>query len=380
MSLSINNSPSMKLDTARDEVPSSTPSKSSLPLSTSKTDSAWTSSALFPDNARTTRGEMMISAGALSKLFDMLEQVFKSMREVILGKNVTPQPAIPSDKALKATPDSSDPLKMKADAATLPKASSDSADPQKMKADAGTLPRTTSASTDPQKVKVNADPSDTTSELKVKIDHGLLPGTSHKPTSHVSTAVPVPSVNVSNDSNAQVKVELNIGRCHCPDTPVEHDRGRLKTVPDAAPNPVPMPKAEVTPQPEARVPDTKPGVQPKPALIPKAEVTPQPEARVPDTKPGVQPKPALIPKAEVTPQPEVKVPGSHPGVLHKPEPVPLPGVVPQPDMKVVPPTDTKPTVTPDQPKPEPDVTSPGPAEKDNDLKGWSFINRRRLKN
>lgn len=338
MSLSINNSPSMKLDTARDEVPSSTLPKSSLPLSTSKTDSAWTSSALFPDNARTTRGEMMISAGALSKLFDMLEQVFKSMREVLLGKNVTPQPPIPSDKALKATPDSADPLKVKADA--------------------GTLPRTTSASADPQKVKVNADPlakapSDTTSELKVKIDEGLLPGTSHKPTSHVSPAVPVPSVNVSNDSNAQVKVELNIGRCHCPDTPVEHDRGRLKTVPDALPNPVPMPKAEVTPQPAARVPDTMP---------------------------GVQPKPASIPKAEMTPQPEVKVPGSHPGVLHKPEPMPQPGVVPQPDMKIVPPTDTKRTVTPDQPKPEPDVTSPGPAEKDNDLKGWSFINRRRLKN
>lgn len=325
MSLSINNSPSMKLDTARDDVPSSTPPKSSVPLSTSKTDSAWASSALFPDNTRTTRGEMMISAGALSKLFDMLEQVFKSMREVLLGKNVTPQPAIPSDRALKATPDSSDPLKMKADA--------------------GTLPRTTSASADPQKVKVNADPlattpSDTTGELKVKIDDGLLPGTSHKPASRVSPAVPVPSVNVSNDSNAQVKVELNIGHCHCPDTPVEHDRGRLKAVPGVQPNLVPMPKPEVTPQPEAKVPDTK---------------------------------------AEVTPKPEAKVPGSHPGVLHKPEPVPLPRVVPQPDTKIVPPTDTKPTVTPDQPKPEPDVTSPGPAEKDNDLKGWSFINRRRLK-
>lgn len=360
MSLSINNSPSMKLDTARDDVSSSTLPKSSVPLSTSKTDSAWASSALFPDNTRTTRGEMMISAGALSKLFDMLEQVFKSMREVLLGKNVTPQPAIPSDRALKATPDSSDPLKMKADAGTLPKASSDSADPQKIKADAGTLPRTTSASADPQKVKVNADPlaktpSDTTGELKVKIDDGLLPGTSHKPASRVSPAVPVPSVNVSNDSNAQVKVELNIGHCHCPDTPVEHDRGRLKAVPGVQPNPVPMPKPEVTPQPEAKVPDTK------------AEVTPKPEAKVPDTKP------------EVTPRPEAKVPGSHPGVLHKPEPVPLPRVVPQPDTKIVPPTDTKPTVTPDQPKPEPDVTSPGPAEKDNDLKGWSFINRRRLK-
>jgi hypothetical protein len=300
----------MKLDTARDDVPSSTLPKSGVPLSTSKTDSAWASSALFPDNTRTTRGEMMISAGALSKLFDMLEQVFKSMREVLLGKNVTPQPAIPSDRALKATPDSSDPLKMKADAGTLPRTTSASADPQKMKANADTLAKT---------------PSDTTSELKVKIDSGLLPGTSHKPASRVSPAVPMASVNVSNDSNAQVKVELNIGHCHCPETPVEHDRGRLKTASDVQTSPVPMPKPEVTPQPEA------------------------------------------------------KVPGSHPGVLHKPESMPLSRVIPQPDTKVVPPIDTKLTVTPDQPNPEPDVTGPGPAEKDNDLKGWSFINRRRLK-
>jgi len=125
-----------------------------------------------------------------------------------------------------------------------------------------------------------------------------------------------------------------------------------------------VPDAKV---PGAKVPDTKvPDAKVPGAKVPDTKV---PDAKVPDTK---------APDAKVTPPSKAKSSGIHPGALHRLESTPLPGTTPRPDTKTLTSTDNRQKDIPDQPKPEADVTSPGPAENENDFKGWAFINRRRL--
>ncbi|MDT9633752.1 hypothetical protein F6S08_21315 [Pseudomonas sp. JV449] len=411
MSISINGSPSVKVETPRHHLLPSTPLKTNEPLSSSKADPVWISPALRPDVARAPHGEMMINAGAFSKLFDMLEQVFKTMREMVSVRNMTPALTTHSDKTPKHTPDMTTLLKAKAEPAKLPGTTPDLATQLKVKGEPGTTPRAT---------------SDTTNQLTVKVDKGTL------------QSVPVPRVNVSNDSNAQVKVELNIGNCHCPDTHVERDGGRV--------NPPSVPTPGVTPQPDAKVPPIRPEVRLNAHPVHRLDVTPRhdtkmpdnratdtklpdtklpgtkvpdtkvPDAKVPDTKvpdtkvpdtkvPDTKVPDAKVPDAKVpdTKVPDAKVPdakvpdtkapdakvtppskakssGIHPGALHRLESTPLPGTTPRPDTNTLTSTDNRQKDIPDQPKPEADVTSPGPAENETDFKGWAFINRRRLGN
>ena len=376
MSISINGSPSVKVETPRHHLLPSTPLKTNEPLSSSKADPVWISPALRPDVARAPHGEMMINAGAFSKLFDMLEQVFKTMREMVSVRNMTPALTTHSDKTPKHTPDMTTLLKAKAEPAKLPGTTPDLATQLKVKGEPGTTPRAT---------------SDTTNQLTVKVDKGTL------------QSVPVPRVNVSNDSNAQVKVELNIGNCHCPDTHVERDGGRV--------NPPSVPTPGVTPQPDAKVPPIRPEVRLNAHPVHRLDVTPRhdtkmpdnratdtklpdtklpgtkvpdtkvPDAKVPDTKvPDAKVPDTKAPDAKVTPPSKAKSSGIHPGALHRLESTPLPGTTPRPDTNTVTSTDNRQKDIPDQPKPEADVTSPGPAENETDFKGWAFINRRRLGN
>ncbi|WP_447892960.1 hypothetical protein [Pseudomonas marginalis] len=436
MSISINGSPSVKVETPRHHLLPSTPLKTNEPLSSSKADPVWISPALRPDVARAPHGEMMINAGAFSKLFDMLEQVFKTMREMVSVRNMTPALTTHSDKTPKHTPDMTTQLKAKAEPAKLPGTTPDLATQLKVKGEPGTTPRAT---------------SDTTNQLTVKVDKGTL------------QSVPVPRVNVSNDSNAQVKVELNIGNCHCPDTHVERDGGRVNPPsvptpgvtpqPDAKVPPIrpevrlnahPVHRLDVTPRhdtkmpdnratdtklpdtklpgtkvpdtkvpdakvPDIKVPDTKvPDTKVPDAKVPDAKVpdtkvpdakvpdikvpdTKVPDAKVPDTKvpdtkvpdakvPDAKVPDTKAPDAKVTPPSKAKSSGIHPGALHRLESTPLPGTTPRPDTNTVTSTDNRQKDIPDQPKPEADVTSPGPAENETDFKGWAFINRRRLGN
>ncbi|WP_323147492.1 hypothetical protein [Pseudomonas marginalis] len=416
MSISINGSPSVKVETPRHHLLPSTPLKTNEPLSSSKADPVWISPALRPDVARAPHGEMMINAGAFSKLFDMLEQVFKTMREMVSVRNMTPALTTHSDKTPKHTPDMTTLLKAKAEPAKLPGTTPDLATQLKVKGEPGTTPRAT---------------SDTTNQLTVKVDKGTL------------QSVPVPRVNVSNDSNAQVKVELNIGNCHCPDTHVERDGGRVNPPSVPTPGVTPQPDAKVPPiRPEVRLnahpvhrldvtprhdtkmpdnratdtklPDTKlPGTKVPDTKVPDAKVpdakvpdTKVPDAKVPDTKvpdakvpdakvpdakvpdakvpdakvPDTKVPDTKAPDAKVTPPSKAKSSGIHPGALHRLESTPLPGTTPRPDTNTLTSTDNRQKDIPDQPKPEADVTSPGPAENETDFKGWAFINRRRLGN
>jgi len=431
MSISINGSPSVKVESPRHHLLPSTPEKNNEPLSSSKADPIWISPALRPDIARAPHGEMMINAGAFSKLFDMLEQVFKTMREMVSGRNMTPALATHSDKTPKHTPDMTTLLKVKADPAQLTAVKSDTTTLLKGKADPAQLTAVTSDTTtqlkakaDPGKLpqaapammtqlKAKAEPaqltavtSDATTQLKAKAEPATLPGTTPdlatqlkvkvepgttpRATSDTTNqltvkvdkgtlqSVPVPHVNVSNDSNAQVKVELNIGKCHCPDTHVERDGGGV--------NPLSVPTPGVTPQPDAKVPPIRPEVRLNAHPLHRLDVTPRHDTKLPDTKlsdtklSDAKLSDSKAPDAKVTPPSKAKSSGIHPGALHRLESTPLPGTTPRPDTKTVTSTDNRQKDIPDQSKPEADVTSPGPAENETDFKGWAFINRRRLGN
>lgn len=416
MSISINGSPSVKVETPRHHLLPSTPVKNNEPLSSSKADPIWISPALRPDISRAPHGEMMINAGAFSKLFDMLEQVFKTMREMVSGRNMTPALATHSDKTPKHTPDMTTLLKGKADPAQLTAVTSDTTTQLKAKADPGKLPQAAPAMMTQLKAKaepaqLTAVTSDATTQLKAKAEPATLPGTTPdlatqlkvkvepgttpRATSDTTNqltvkvdkgtlqSVPVPHVNVSNDSNAQVKVELNIGNCHCPDTHVERDGGGV--------NPLSVPTPGVTPQPDAKVPPIRPEVRLNAHPLHRLDVTPRHDTKLPDTKlsdtklldtklSDAKLSDSKAPDAKVTSPSKAKSSGIHPGALHRLESTPLPGTTPRPDTKTVTSTDNRQKDIPDQSKPEADVTSPGPAENETDFKGWAFINRRRLGN
>lgn len=253
MSLSINNSPLVKVDNSPRERPA-------LPTSTAgvKVTPPSSNAPVRNDNFLVTPSEVMFNSTALTKLFDMLELVFKTMREMFAGKNITPDALPEADKSPKVKPD------------------------------AGPRPQVKPAEFRP-----------------------LIPA----PTVPALPGVPDPVVNVTNDANAQVKVEVSINHCHCPETKSEYDKGlKPRVVPIPLPN-VPL-KLDTTP---------KPGVTPQPA----PKVVPET-----DTKPNVPPKP---------------------------DATPTPGVTPAPAPKVIPDGDTKPKVNSDLPQPLPDLTSPAPA-------------------
>ena len=269
MSLSINNSPFVKVDTSPMERPVLPATATGVNQTASSHHSAGVHVPVRNDNAKGGQNEVIFNSGAFTKLFDMLELVFKTMREMFAGKNITPDVLPDAERSPKVKPDAGPQPKVKPDAGPQPMVKPDAGPQPMVKPDAGRL-------------------------------RPVLPG----PTVPVLPAVPKPVVNVTNDANAQVKVEVNVNHCHCPDTKSEHDKGlRPRVAPDVSVTPQPAPT--VVPQT-----DTKPSVPPKPDTTPKPGVTPQPAPTVvpqTDTKPSVPPKADATPKPGVMPQPQPQV-------------------------------------------------------------------------
>lgn len=214
MSLSINNSPFANVDTS--SLSGKLPAALKVDIQPKP---QTTHSNVHPAAVRNETGELMVSAGALAKVLDMLEQFFKTMREMFLGKNVTPDALPVLNNLPKVKPD--------------------------------------------------------TGKLSVKPD-------APKPLGLVVPAVPKPAVEVTNDAKANIQVNVNVSHCHCPgdermprvmpDVRVGPNPGVRPTPqpgvepgvrPTPKPNVPPIPKSEVTPRPAPDgVPDTKPEVRP----------------------------------------------------------------------------------------------------------------------
>ena len=246
MSLTINHSPFLNVDTtATGRQPSST-STAIHQSGTSGGNALATPVALRHDHFKVSNNEMTIDAGGFSRLIDMLEQVFKTMREILSGKNSAPG----------AFPTQYKPLAAPIDARQLPGHSTLTLDPRGQHA---------------------------------------LP---------VSPHLHKPGVSVTKDANANVQVNVNVGHCACPDTKAFPNSEVVPRVMPFLPHVPPMPEAvrKLNVMPERHIhshvrPTPSPGVMPSHAH----DVTPQPPVPV---VPPITPAPL-----PATPTPDVTSPG-----------------------------------------------------------------------
>ncbi|WP_348751019.1 hypothetical protein [Pseudomonas rhodesiae] len=312
MSLTINNPTFVKPDTSildqSSSKPTSADAKFAPPSGTSRSD---VSTARF-ESSSVKNNELMFSAGALSKMFDMIEQFFRSMREVFVGRNNAPDLMSGLKHSPGLTPDVTK-APVKPDAADQP--ATPGADKRSVKPDMekqSVKPDAADQSVTPGLDKRRVTPQTTDLFGKADAEKTMVLADARNTPKPLVPQVPRPEVAVTNDEKANVQVNVNVSHCHCPDHGVLPDSGiRPRVIPDVRVGPNP----DVTPKPVPRVkPEVKPDTNPAVKLDVK-----------PDTKPNVTPP--------VNP-------------------------------------DTLVEVKPD--KTEPDLTSPGPAENTFDNRGWRF--------
>ncbi|MFT0475394.1 hypothetical protein ACMSI6_15840 [Pseudomonas antarctica] len=300
MSLSVNNPSFVKVDASAFDRSAGSSSMSSESANAHAPGASVSNTPLRIDNSRFSPNEVMIPGAALAKLFDMLEQIFKTIREMVAGKDLMPAAlpdlgkspeGTPQERNLPANAEAGKPLRdlgnklpAKPDAgkqANLPGAGrllgeSDPVKPLDMqdlskllgKPEAGKPVNLQGA--DGLQVKTDAG-----KQLEFP-DAGKLPTTRDVPQPPVkpqlselpvvnhdvrqkSLAVSYPTTTkpdgtVTSDAKANINVHVNVN-CHCPDTRVSPQGGlkpRLATdfvsIPDALAQP--DAKIDVTPKAE----------------------------------------------------------------------------------------------------------------------------------
>ena len=262
MSMSINTPPLVKVDTFVTEQQTVSDNKVTPQQTGKSLGTTPPQTSLRPDNTAIT------PETALRQLFDMLEGIFRAMRDIFSGKT----PIKPDSGKLPIAPDNSKEL-VKPDAGKSP-VKPDT--PQALiKPDADTLP-------------VKPD----TNKERVKPDAGMrvlpqpndplfnVPGNKPHPMP-LHPTVPKPEISVDNDPKTNVNVNVVVGHCHCPDGKVLPDRlppSRVST--DTKPQPPVLPGGF----PRPNVPTDTKTQRP---MSPDAKPTPLPDAPTPDlTSPG----------------------------------------------------------------------------------------------
>lgn len=342
MSVSVNNPSLVKIDASALDRHSLLLSKAGESSNLRRLGETVSPTPLHNDKSRFSPNEVMIPGAALTKLFDMLEMVFKTMREMLSGKDLMPA-VLPDSRQVPVKPEVHEPPAKLDVGKLLVKPEADkllqklNASDQPVKLDVGKLPVKPEAEKPLQKLNVN--------EPTVKLDLSKLSVATDRTDSsavlpdlrklHLMPTLPKPEVSVTNDAKANVHVNVNVSHCHCPDMKVPADN---RPSPRVTPSPRPDMRLDIAPKPDHH----QPGVTPHP----RAEVKPGDQLRVvPNPKAEVKPQgphkldlqTLLTPKSAVTPdsKPEVK-PDSIPDVTPKPLPV-----VPVPDLTSPGPTDNR---------------------------------------
>ncbi len=321
MSLSVNNPSFMKVNASVLDRNSLSSAKLGETTDVQVAGARVANTPLSTDNSRFSPNELMIPGAALTRLFDMLEQVFKAIREMVAGKDLTP--ALLSGPGV--VPDG------KPEARTLPVNSEVAKQPSSP--DVGNLP---------------AKPQGPEPQAKLQLMDAavVVPAALKAPAALPHLPAPEPAITVTNDGKTNVHVNVNAGHCHCTQAQaVVNNVPRLKRVLDLSPLP------ETAPQPGIKpgvTPDLKADTTPEHTPGVPGTITPEVES---DTKPSVPP----APKTEITPDHTHAVPG-----------IVTPVVTPEPTPSVVP--DIAPKPLPDTPVP--DLTSPGPVEDHFDPRNW----------
>lgn len=279
MSLSINKPAFVNVDNGHLDQPLQAPAKLNVPLA-----SHTPSQPAFDLQ----KDDVTVDAGTLNKLFDMLELVFKALREMFAGKQsksgVLPHKAdLPAAKP-EALKQQSAPVT----SALNKPAATDTPDAKpgdmpalvrealKQKPGSNTPRETKPDTADNHEEKAADLPVTTRSALRPQLG-SLLPQASR------------PEVSVTNDAKANVHLSVNIDHCHCPDTSL--DGGRRPSVNVIATTPGVQTHAETTP---LRKPQVMPHLHPEVILDPEVTTTTHENKEViQHVEPAVTPNPAM---------------------------------------------------------------------------------------
>ena len=385
MSLSVNNPSVAKVDASTLDRLLDLAAK---PGETSNTHVTSASTSNLParlDNTQFSSNGAMIPGAALNKLFEMLEQVFSVLREMLAGRDLVPSALSDSAKLLDGKPampssagksDASEQPKLPGTAkqpslpaeAGLPEKPELGKQPnfpgagrlqgkleavkqQNLPAEAG-LPEKPDLGKQPnlpgagrlqgklEAVKQQNLPAE--AGLPVKSDLGKpqksrdedgLPGTQTSSHSVVTPdarmqrmtvaypPVSQPDVSVNNDSNATVHVNVNVAHCHCPDERISPDNWTSMRQTSDL-LPIPAKKRKHEITP-GHEHAVRPREQPAVRLDRQPEVRPGHEHEV---KPGKRPAVRLDKHPEVTPGHEHEIkPGKRPEISQEKQPHVTPG-------------------------------------------------------
>ena len=416
MSLSVNNPSFVKFDAPVLDQKEVSPSKTGERSNAQAPGTNVSHTPLRIDNSPFSPNEVMIPGVALAKLFDMLEQIFKTIREMVAGKDLTPTPlpdvgkSTESKMDVRNLPANADAGKQLQDLGKLLGKSGADKPSDKPVADGllgksgadkqANMPSVDGApgksgvdkSLDMQDLSTLLGKSGTdkqanmpgagrllgetdagtqlnTPQPRVKPQAIDLPEIKHDASKQTLTVSYPPTTKldgtVNNDARAGVNVHVNVN-CHCTDTKVSADG---VVVSKQVSGQLPMPDAgpQLVHQQETRTSkkqDLQPGVPPK------ADDKVEPDLQPKETQVGKDKnaQPGVPPKATDTIKPDHQHPHQHPHqesqtVKVKPA---QPGG--SPDATVETTAQLKPSVVPDRaPRPAPDsrvlpLTSPGPDE------------------
>ncbi|AZF16955.1 hypothetical protein [Pseudomonas sp. R3-18-08] len=333
MSMSIHTPPLVRGDTSGLDQPTVSNNKLIVKPNAQTPGATVLQTSLRLDDTQGLRNTALTPETALRQLFDMLEGIFRTMRDIFSGKTtIKPdpdkQPVAPDTKELvkpdagklPVLPDAPKEL-IKPDAGKLPVLPD--APKELIKPDAGKLPVLPVAPKElikPDAGKLPVLP-DARKEL-VKPDAGKLPvlpdsrkelvkpdaatvrvlpqpadvsvivpdGNKPRPSPFPPT-VPKPEISVNNDPKTNVQVNVVLNHCHCPDGKVSPDRLPIPRVStDTRPQPPILPDAQ--PQPAVFPgniprPNVPMDIKPQPQVLPDTKPTPLPDTPAPDlTSPG----------------------------------------------------------------------------------------------
>ena len=287
MSMSINTPPAVKVDASAFDQQKISTNNVIVKPNAQPQGATLLQSSLRSDDTLGLGNTVITPETALKQLFDMLEGIFRAMRDIFAGRTAMK----PDSGKLPIALDAGKEL-VKPDAGKLPAVPN--ALKELVKPDAGKLPAVPDApkalvKPDAPKLTVLPQPGD----VPVNVPDGkkLRP-------MPFSPTVPRPETSVNNDPKTNVNVNVVLSHCHCPDGTVLPDR-----------LPKPWVSTDIRPQP-AVLPDARPqapllpgnfprpnmpvDTRSQPAVLPDNQPTPFPDAPTQDlTSPGpVEDRPA----------------------------------------------------------------------------------------
>ncbi|OPB01018.1 hypothetical protein BFW87_01050 [Pseudomonas fluorescens] len=214
MSLSINKPAFVNVDNGHLDQTSQMPAKLNVPLLANTP-----SQPVF----NSPKGDVTVDAGTLNKLFDMLELVFKALREMFAGKQ-SKSGVLPDQADLPAAK----PEALKPQSAPVTSVLNKPAATGTSDAKAGDIPalvrealKQQPGSNAPRDAKSDTadNHEDKAADLPVTTRGALRP--------QLGSLLPQalkPEVSVTNEAKANVHVNVNIDHCYCPDTSLDGGR------------------------------------------------------------------------------------------------------------------------------------------------------------